>query len=265
MSENLLKNLGSFQDTFSEMSIGSDLDYGRHQQAFIQTVQFEQRLLFDKRFAVYRNNVHHSLIQALVDTFPVVEQLVGEDFFTMMAKEYLHLSPPKSAVLLEFGDQFPEFIRSFRPAESLGYLSDVAKLEYAWQQSYHAKDQQSLSGEYFSEIAAEDLYERKLNCHPSLQMVSADYAVGSIWQAHQSDSSEEVNIDSPEWLTLVRPEYEVQVCFLDEPGFRFIERLTQQEKLGDAINELSIAFPDWDIGQAFAFAIQSGFFVSTNN
>ena len=37
------------------------------------------------RLAVYRNNVVSSLIDALADTFPVVQQLVGEEFFRAMA------------------------------------------------------------------------------------------------------------------------------------------------------------------------------------
>ena len=32
--------------------------------------------------AVYRNNVRSSLSKALAETFPVVTQLVGDDFFT---------------------------------------------------------------------------------------------------------------------------------------------------------------------------------------
>nr|BFE90967.1 hypothetical protein GCM10020185_15030 [Pseudomonas brassicacearum subsp. brassicacearum] len=34
------------------------------------------------RFAVYRNNVLSSLINALADNYPVVTQLVGEEFFS---------------------------------------------------------------------------------------------------------------------------------------------------------------------------------------
>ena len=33
------------------------------------------------RFAVYRNNVHSALINALVAAYPVARQLVGDEFF----------------------------------------------------------------------------------------------------------------------------------------------------------------------------------------
>ena len=39
-----------------------------------------------RRLAVHRNNVVVSLVDALADTFPVTQQLVGEDFFRTMAR-----------------------------------------------------------------------------------------------------------------------------------------------------------------------------------
>ena len=52
-----------------------------------------------RRFAVYRNNVAIALTQALADTFPVVKQLVGDEFFDAMAGVYLREQPPRSPVL----------------------------------------------------------------------------------------------------------------------------------------------------------------------
>lgn len=269
--------LSSFQDIFSEVVIkpdsGSDFEIRR--KALLDSVDTDHRFSYEKRIAVYRNNVHHSLIQALADTFPVVKQLVGEDFFSLMAKEYLHRSPPNSAVLMEFGEGLSEFIGSFEPAQSLGYLSDVANLEYLWQTAYHAEDAQSVGAGFFASIPAESLYEQSLVCHPSLKLLSSEYAVGSIWQQHQQprqetgkdqpeiidDSAGQLNIDQPEWLVIVRPEYDVQICFVDEPSYRFVQGLQKQDSLGSVIAGLSEGFPQWDIGQTLAFAIQNGFFV----
>ena len=39
-----------------------------------------------KRFSVYRNNVAHSLSEAMLTGFPVLAKLVGDDFFSEMAK-----------------------------------------------------------------------------------------------------------------------------------------------------------------------------------
>ena len=261
------QELLGFQNDFSQMAIGKS-GTSAHRQALRNAVASSQRAQFEKRFSIYRNNVHNSLIRALADTFPVVQQLVGEKFFAMMATEYLQSFPPKLAVLLEFGSGFADFVQSFKPAESLHYLGDVATLEYAWQESYHSEDAASAGADYFAGIQTEELYARSLTCHPSLRLVNSDFAVGSIWQSHQGDQgrSEDpfsgMSVDKPEWLAVVRPEYHVQIWFLDEPGFQFIEQLGRGTPLGETTGELAEHFQDWDPAQTLAFAIQSGFFVS---
>src|SRR5919108_3746086 len=64
----------------------------------------------DRRFAVYRNNVVASLTSALAERFPVVQRLVGEEFFRAMARAYVTQEPPRSPVLLHYGATFPAFV-----------------------------------------------------------------------------------------------------------------------------------------------------------
>ena len=93
-----------------------------------------------KRFAVYRNNVIVGLVAALRTQFPATERIVGEDFFAAMARVYVVTEPPRSPILVAYGDGFPGFIASFAPAAELPYLADVARLEVARTRAYHAAD-----------------------------------------------------------------------------------------------------------------------------
>ena len=65
------------------------------------------------RFAVYRNNVASSLIKALEARFPVIERLVGDAFFKGVAHAFIRAHPPRSPVLMEYGDAFPAFLTAF--------------------------------------------------------------------------------------------------------------------------------------------------------
>ncbi len=69
-----------------------------------------------KRFGIYRNNVTVSLVNALSEIFPTVQNLVGEDFFRAMARLYVQDNPPASRLLFEYGASFPAFIEQFEPA-----------------------------------------------------------------------------------------------------------------------------------------------------
>jgi hypothetical protein len=72
-----------------------------------------------RRFAVYRNNVVVGLGKALKSRFPVVEKIVGEEFFAAMARVFVKEQPPRSPLLAAYGDDFPAFIAAFEPASGL--------------------------------------------------------------------------------------------------------------------------------------------------
>ena len=77
-----------------------------------------------KRFAVYRNNVTVSLIDAPEAGFPVVVKLIGAENFRNIAREYLRKEPPVSPLIMLYGAGFPAFLASFRPlAPSLRLLA----------------------------------------------------------------------------------------------------------------------------------------------
>ncbi|MBU6296973.1 MAG: putative DNA-binding domain-containing protein [Alphaproteobacteria bacterium] len=69
----------------------------------------------ERRLAVYKNNVYARLVDALRDSFPAVERLVGEDFFRYAAVQYVSITPPKSPTLLGYGKDFARFLENFRP------------------------------------------------------------------------------------------------------------------------------------------------------
>ena len=66
------------------------------------------------RFAVYRNNVDVGLTKALAQRFPVAERLVGDEFFAGMARAYVPVQAAASPLMIEYGDDFPDFIAALR-------------------------------------------------------------------------------------------------------------------------------------------------------
>jgi len=96
------------------------------------------------RFAVYRNNVQASLSNALAESYPVVRQLVGREFFNAMAALYLRDFAPASPLLNDYGQDFGDFIQGFGPAAGLPYLADMARLERLRVEAYHAADARAL-------------------------------------------------------------------------------------------------------------------------
>src|SRR5687768_16032631 len=90
-----------------------------------------------ERLQVYRNNVFISLRQALADVYPVVQRLVGEEFFNQLARRFVREHPSRSGNLHDFGREFAGFLATLPDLTELPYLPDVAALEWALHEVFH--------------------------------------------------------------------------------------------------------------------------------
>ena len=85
-----------------------------------------------RRFAVYRNNVIVSLVAALADTFPVLRQLVGDEFFDAMAGFTCARIRPSPVPGALHGEGLADWLAAFEPARAFVFTwSDMARLERA--------------------------------------------------------------------------------------------------------------------------------------
>src|ERR1700758_4255014 len=105
-----------------------------------------------RRYNVYRNNVTVSLIDALAAVYPAIQRITGADFFRAMARFHLRATPPASPLLFEYGRDFPAFIESYEYAREMPWLADIARIERAWLDAYHAADLPVLAAEALAGI-----------------------------------------------------------------------------------------------------------------
>ncbi|MFG1495586.1 DNA-binding domain-containing protein [Saccharospirillum sp. HFRX-1] len=195
------------------------------------------------RFGIYRNNFSHSLIEALQDIFPVCCALTGTEFFRAMARDYVYQYPPSSPVLVHYGEYFADFIEAFEPARSLPYLADMARLERLWLSSYHSANSQPLSVEQLTAVLnqPQQLEQARLKLSPACQCLSSDFAVLSVWQAHQPQSKirlRDLTLNSAETVLLTRPALHVQLHLIEPDAGTFVSRLHQGQVFSDAMTGL---------------------------
>jgi hypothetical protein len=200
-------------------------------------------------FAVYRNNSLVTLIDALQERFPVTCQLVGQEFFRAMARAYASDHRPRSPLLMHYGDAFPTFIDAFAPAGDFPYLSDVARLEAAWSEAYHAPEARSLTPQVLANARPEGLAETGLMLHPSIRLLRSTYPVADIWAAHQHSNTPAApkNWDGQDIL-IVRPDAEVVVHTLAPGAYALISALLDGRHIQHAVDLASIGNPEFDAG-----------------
>ncbi|QTT90544.1 DNA-binding domain-containing protein [Pseudomonas chlororaphis] len=213
------------------------------------------------RFAVYRNNVQSSLINALADAYPVVAQLVGDEFFRAMAALYVRRFPPTSAVLSDYGHDFADFIGGFPPAASLPYLADVARLERLRVTAYHAADACPVQPQQIAAAMAEPatLGQLRLELPPSLGLLESAHPVVALWAAHQGDGDwQAIDLQQGQNALVLRHDLEVEVFAIDAGVACFIHSLHQSQPLQVAAANALAADPAFEPSQALALLIGRG-------
>lgn len=214
----------------------------------------------EKRFAVYRNNVVVSLIAALAAAYPTSKKLVGEQFFDAMAGVFVRAHPPQSPLMMFYGAEFPDWIDQFPPAATVPYLGDVARVERARREAYHAADAEPLDPSRFQHAVAgvsqERVAEMVFLMHPSLRLVRSAHPVFSIW-ADANGHEMEVTPGGEDVL-VVRPRDEVTMRALPPGAFTFLTALSREATLAEAASRAAADTPAFDLGANLAGLLESG-------
>jgi hypothetical protein len=220
----------------------------------------------ERRFNVYRNNVFVSLTEALATRFPVCHALVGDEFFRAMARVFIQLAPPRSPLLMTYGDDFGNFIRTFPPAHPVPYLGDVADLEAALTQAYHAADTSPLTVDQLASLAPHRWEQTYIDLHPSVRIVTSPYPIVSIWEAHtRPGSPSTIDSSRAEDALVARPDLEIEVHRLPPGAAAFLSMLLKGSTLRAAANAAARADPHFDLVTTLSGVLVSRVIVGARN
>jgi len=187
-----------------------------------------------KRFSVYRNNVAVSLTEALETAYPVVRKLVGAEFFKAMAGIYLRQHPPTSPLMIFYGSQLPAFLERFPPVQNIGYLPDVARLERALRQSYHAADTAPIDPARLQALPPERLMASRLELAPAVRLVRSQWPIHALWLANTDANAPKPQMVSQDVL-VTRPGFDPMPQVLGPGAGIFTETISKQETFAVAI------------------------------
>jgi len=179
----------------------------------------------EERIKIYRNNFITSLGDILALTYPSVQSLVGNKCFDGLAYKHVLLAPLLRGDVSTYGSGFAETIDSVKPiAASVPYLSDVARLEWAIDDSNQKRNNLIPSAHYYSFEKLQDIDVRKqaqiqLCLQPQLNLFYSNYSVHSIRDAIKNNNFKNVSIDQPQYcvvLTLSESELLIECLTKDE-------------------------------------------------
>ena len=173
-----------------------------------------------RRFSVYRNNVAAGLIGAIEARYPVSRRIAGDERFRAMARAFVRAHKPRSPVMIAYGGEFPEFLAGCEGVEPS--LADVARLENAWVEAYHAEDAAAATLGELAALTPDCLPGTRIVFHPAARLLRFLTPAASLWAAAQEGGlpaapNEVIGEDA----LVARPGCDVGVRVLPPLGFDF--------------------------------------------
>lgn len=258
VTQKAISSLGEIQHAFASGILGVDT-----QTLILSALTAGQAEPAD-RLSIYRGNLRAIWRSALSGAYPVLLQLLGDDFFDFLARDYGRLYPSQSGDLNRFGAQFPAFLRATTALNEYPYCPDVAELEWRVHRAYYATDCAPLSLAHLLQEQGASVQECRLQLHPSASLFDSSFAAVDIWHAHQYEEVANLNVPLTQAsrAVIVRPEWQVHVISLDQAAYAALQSLERGENLGAALEAALACDTQFDVGSELAVWFRSGLFSS---
>jgi len=213
-----------------------------------------------RRIAVYRNNWRENLLAVLAASYPVLKRLVGDNYFRQMAWEFQGIYPSRSGNLQHFGKLLPEFLEQRFARTEFSYFADIARLEWAYQETLVSAEHGAFDVERLMTVPEESRADLGFILHPAIRLVRSDFPVLTIWSAHQPGAGsmaaaaiEDTTIDlgsGGENIMLRRSDREIEMHRLPSAEFAFLKMLANGLSLATAADEASAIDTQFDLARA---------------
>lgn len=138
----------------------------------------DDRLDAAGRIEIYANMYRLRLADALASAFPRCAQALGDDFADLAA-DYVAAHPSTHPSLRDAGAALPEFLTG----RGIGWLVDVARLDWVRYDLFDARDQPILTLATLQALGAEGIGELPIELVTAHRLVEVEHAIEAAWRA----------------------------------------------------------------------------------
>lgn len=220
--------------------------------------------LAEQRFALYRGNLSTTWDKTLAGAYPVLQALVGEEFFGGLSRAYGKAHPSEDGDLNQFGAHFAEFLKGFPPVAHYPYFPDMARLEWALHRAHYAPNIKAIVPADLAELWPDRLDDSCLYFHPACRLIASEWAVVTLWQAHQPNTE----LAFPSQMAhnnaglIVRPQWKADVMPLKAGAYAALAALQQGKTLGEAIDDALEIEAEFDLALHLKQWLEAAIFVA---
>lgn len=178
---------------------------------------------------VHANTVSHARLVALEDTFPRTRGYLGEAAFNRLSRAFVEAGGAEGRSLSDIGAAFPDWL-----ADPLA--ADLARIEWAWLQSYHAAEAPALAIADLAGLDEAALLALPVRRHPAVHVVALSAAAAPLVNpafAHEVET-----------VLAARPDAEVRLHAVHAEEATALAMVGEISPLGNLIAHLAEHHPD---------------------
>ena len=162
----------------------------------LQEIQAQRELGPHERLDIYAQMYCARLLDALMEDFPRVAAIVGEDQFRELGRTYLRQYPSAHPSLRYLGSHVPEFLATQPAGTTFPFLPDLARLERTRLEVFDAPDVEPLRSEDLQVISAEAWATLRFQVIPTLETLTCAWPVQQVWKNESFTKSDEIRPES---------------------------------------------------------------------
>ena len=110
-------------------------------------------------------------------------------------------------------------------------------------------------------VAADAYEELRWHLHPSCTLLTSDYPIAAIWQAHQAGASDVFHInldDGGNILMVYRDGLNVVIFSLEPSSHYWLSQLQDDIAMGEATDTTSSVYPDFNLANTLHHWLMRG-------
>lgn len=180
-------------------------DFQRHvmhgHDRIVDAIEGTPKVPATLRLGIYFEAYRLRLTEALASTLPRLQQLLGEEQFAAVARDYIDLSPSTYPSIRWFGDRLPLLLRRTFPDQP--WLEELAAWEWAIAAAFDGADAEPVGIDTLATIAPEQWPTLTFQFHPTVQVLAVRTNAPVVFKALSADAPppECVTLDEPQsWL-----------------------------------------------------------------
>lgn len=165
-------------------SKGSNMQLKDIQKAFQDSVLNEtdpSSFTTSSRMFIYQQAYLLRLREILQDHFSTLAKVMDEDLFYQLCGFYIRQHPSEHPNVNLYGHLFPLFLKSF-PIKNMGFVSDLAQLDWAVHLCYAYPSEKPLSSSDLSHLTPQNFPNAVFSFLPHVSVLDLSWPIFDLWK-----------------------------------------------------------------------------------